>query len=189
MVRPSERCLRPRRSAALPCRHRRDATISVVGDGRLTLAVDGVAGTTAECIVIARQVEVILPLVGTMTIKVVGVEVRHDTFGRGFGQVADAVVGHRDCRGRVGVGCRDELPSIVVRVVGDDAAGPGAAGKFAVRGIGVRRPLAVGVEFIRHTTRGFVVEPTGRVAVSERLISVGGHRVLFAPISLIGTNT
>ena len=83
MVRPSERCLRPRRSAALPCRHRRDATISVVGDGRLTLAVDGVAGTTAERIVVARQVEVVLPLVGAMTVDVIGVEVRHDTFGRG----------------------------------------------------------------------------------------------------------
>ena len=49
----------------------------------MTLAVDGVAGTTAERIVVARQVEVVLPLVGAMTVDVIGVEVRHDTFGRG----------------------------------------------------------------------------------------------------------
>ena len=57
------------------------------------------------------------------------------------------------------------MPGVVVRVVGGDAAGPGSASELAIRRVGVRRPLAIGVEFIRHTTRRFVVEPAGRVAL------------------------
>ena len=90
-------------------------------------AVDCVAGGTAEGVVETGQLEVVLPLVGAMAVEIVGVEVRDDTGGGGFGQVADAVIGHGDCRGRVGVGRRDELSRVIVGIVGDDAACPNAA--------------------------------------------------------------
>ena len=104
-------------------------------------AVDGVARGAAEGVVIARQVEVILPFVGAVADDVVSVEVRDDARRSCFGQVANAVVGYGDCRGRVGVGRQDELPGVVVGVVGYDTARPSATSEFAVGGIVVARPL------------------------------------------------
>ena len=46
--------------------HRRDSTVGVVGDGRLADAVDRVARGAPEGVVVARQVEVILPFVGAV---------------------------------------------------------------------------------------------------------------------------
>ena len=43
--------------------------------------------------------EVVLPLVRAVADDVVSVEVGDDASGGGFGQVADAVIGHGDCRG------------------------------------------------------------------------------------------
>ena len=140
-------------------------------------AVDRVAGGTTEGVVIARQVEVVLPLVGAMAVDVVSVEVRHDTCGCRVDEVANAVVGHGDGRGDTVVvifGAR-QIARVVVRVVGCNATRPGATGEFAVGRVGVRRALAVGVHLVRHTTRRFVVEPTGHVAIRERLVAVGGH--------------
>ena len=143
-------------------------------------AVDRVAGGTAEAVVIARQIEVVLPLVGAMALKIIGVEVGDNASGSCVNEVSNAVVGHGDRRGRVGVGRRDELSRVVVRVVGCDAARPGAACEFAVGGVVIARPLSVGVEFVGHAARWFVVEPAGRVAVGERLVAVGRHCDLVA---------
>ena len=109
--------------------HRRDATERIVGDGRLAGAVDRVAGGTAEAVVIARQVEVVLPLVGAMTVEVVGVEVRDDAGGCRVDQIADAVVDHGDRRSEtiVVVFGACQLTRVIVGVVGDDAARPSAA--------------------------------------------------------------
>ena len=90
-------------------------------------AVDRVARGAADGVVVARQVEVVLPLVGAMAVDVVSVEVRHDTCGCRVDEVANAVVGHGDGRGRVGVGRRDELSRVIIGIVGDDAACPNAA--------------------------------------------------------------
>lgn len=84
--------------------HCRDAAASVIANDRLTIAVDGVAGVAAEGVVVARQVEVVLPLVGAVAVDVIGVEISHNTRRRRFGHVADAVVRHRDCRGGIRVG-------------------------------------------------------------------------------------
>ena len=81
--------------------HCRDSAKGVIANDRLTGAVDGVAGVAAEGVVVARQVEVVLPLVGAVAVDIVGVEVRDDIGGCRFGHVADAVVRHRDCRSGV----------------------------------------------------------------------------------------
>jgi len=70
--------------------------MGVVGDGGLAGAVDRVAGGAAECIVVARQVEVILPLVRTVADEVVGEEVRDNACRGRADEVADAVVRHCD---------------------------------------------------------------------------------------------
>ena len=170
MISPSE----------LPVRahlHRREAATGVVREGRPALAVEGIARRASEAVVEARDLEVILPLVGAVAVEVVGVKVRDDTGGRGVDEVADAVIGHGDGRGDTVVvifgAC--QIARVIVGVVGDDASRPRAAGELAVGGIGVGRALAVGVEFVGHAARWFVVEPAGRVAVSERLVAVGGH--------------
>ena len=104
-----------------------------------------------------------------MAVDVVSVEVRDNARGCRFGEVTYAVVGHRNGRGIVGVGCRDELPGVVVGVVGGDAACPSATSKFAVGGVVVRRALAVGVHLVRHAARRFVVEPAGGVSTKGKI--------------------
>jgi len=104
-------------------------------------AVDRVTGETTKGVVVARQVEVVLPLVGAMALKIIGVEIRDNASGSCVNEVSNAVVRHGDGRGIVGVGCRDELPGVVVGVVGYDTARPGAAGELAVGGVRVRRAL------------------------------------------------
>ena len=163
----------------------------------MTLAVDGVARGTTEGVVIARQVEVVLPLVRAMALKIIGVEIRHDTGGCRIDEIADAVIGHGYGRGVVGVGRRDELPRVIVSVVGCDATRPGAASEFAIGRVGVARALSVGVEFVRHAARRFVVEPASGVASVRgaegvapyhrdvRLLAVGRHRDLVA-VGVVG---
>ena len=144
----------------------------------MTCAVDRVASRTTEGVVVARQIEIVLPLVRAMAVEIVGVEVGDDARGRGIDEVADAVVRHGDGRGDTVVvifGAR-QIARVVVRVVGCNATRPGATGEFAVGRVGVRRALAVGVHLVRHTTRRFVVEPTGHVAIRERLVAVGRHQ-------------
>ena len=150
-------------------------------------AVDCVAGGTAEGVVIARQIEVVLPLVRAVALKIIGVEVRDDAGGRGIDEVTDAVVRHCDGRGHAIVvifGAR-EITGVILGVVGDDAARPSAASEFAVGGVVIARALAVGVEFVGHAARRFVVEPAGGVAASERLVAVGRHCDLVA-VNVIG---
>ena len=140
--------------------------------------VDRVAGGTTKGVVVARQVEVVLPLVGAVANDVVGVEVRDDARRRRGGQVADAVVRHADGRGDTVVvifGAR-EITGVVVGVVGDDATRPGAAREPAVGRVRIRRAAPVRVDLVRDEARGRVKEPARRVAVCERLVSVGRHR-------------
>ena len=122
-----------------------------------------------------------------MAVDVVSVEVRDDASGRRVDEVADAVVRHADGRGHTVVVIFDarQITRVIVGVVGYDTARPRAASEFAVWGIRVRRALAIGVKFVRHAARGFVVEPTGGVAVGKRFIPVGGHRDLVA-VSVVG---
>ena len=153
----------------------------------MTFAVDRVAGGAAEGVVVARKIEVVLPLVGAMAVEIVGVDVRDDAGGRGIDEVTDAVVRHCDGRGHAIViifGAR-EITGVIIGVVGDDAARPSAASEFAVGSVVIARALAVGVEFVRHTARRFVVEPAGGVAVRKRLIAIGGHRDLVA-VGVVG---
>ena len=160
--------------------HCRNSAKGVIANDRLTGAVDGVAGIAAEGVVMARQVEVVLPLVGAVTVDIVGVEVRDDIGGCRFGHVADAVIRHRDGRGRIRVGRRDELTGCVVSIVSDDTARPGAAGELAVGRVGVGRALPVGVDLVRHAARGFVIEPARRVTDAGGEVAVGRHRRLVA---------
>ena len=156
-------------------------------------AVDRVAGGATEGVVVARQVEVVLPLVGAMAVDVVSVEVGNDAGGGGFGQVADAVIRHGDGRGDTIVvvfGAR-QIARVVVGVVGGDTPCPNAAGKLAVGGVRVRRALAIGVDLVRHASRQLVIMP-GRDITSRRgrsprptvrLVAVGGHRDLIAALT------
>jgi len=139
----------------------------------------------AEGVVIARQVEVVLPLVGAMALKIVGVEVGDDARRSCFGEVADAVIGHRNRRRRVGIGRRDELSRVVVGVVGRNAARPDATREFSVGCVCVRGSLPVGVDLVRDEPRRLVVEPAGDVAVRKRLVAVGRHRDLVA-VDVVG---
>ena len=68
----------------------------------------------------------------------------------------------------------------IIGVVGDNASRPGAAGEFAVGGIRVGRALPVGVDLVRHTARGFVIEPARRVTDAGGEVAVGRHRRLVA---------
>ena len=112
--------------------HRRDATERIVGDGRLARTVDRVAGGTTKGVVVARQVEVVLPLVRAAADDVVGVEVGDDAYRGCFGQIADAVVGHRDHRRAVGVDGGRQVARRVIGVVRRDAARPCARHKPCV---------------------------------------------------------
>ena len=157
--------------------HCDDSAVGVVGDGRLAGAVDGVAGGATEGVVETGQLEIVLPLVGAMSVEIVGVEIRDNASGSCVNEVSNAVVRHADGRGDTVVvifGAR-EITGVIVGVVGCNAARPNAARQFAVWGVRVRRAFPVGVYLVRHAARRFVVEPAGRVAVSERLVAVGGH--------------
>ena len=107
----------------------------------MTLAVDGVARGASEGVVIARQVEVVLPLVGAVADEVVGVEIRDNASGSCVNEVSNAVVRHGDGRGRVGVFGAREITRVVVGVVGDDTSRPRAASEFAVGRVRVGRAL------------------------------------------------
>ena len=81
-----------------------------------------------------------------------------------------AVVGERDGRRAVGVDGVSQGAVVVVAVRRDDSARPGA-----------RRELAVGVDLVRHASRGFVVEPSRRVARGV-YVTVSRHRDLVAEL-------
>ena len=123
--------------------HRGNTADRIVGDGGLTGAVDRVAGGTTKGVVVARQVEAILPFVRAKALKIIGVEVRDDARRSCFGEVSDTVVRHADGRGYtvVVIFSAREITGVVVGVIGCDAARPNAARQFTVGGIGVARPL------------------------------------------------
>ena len=83
----------------------------------------------------------------------------------GFNLTAKGIVDERDRGCIIGVdGVREAAP-VVVGVVGDDAACPGALRELAVGSIGVGRPFAVGIDLVSHRAGGDVVEPGGDVAL------------------------
>ena len=74
---------------------------------------------------------------------------------------------------------------IIVRIVGDNAARPGALRELTVGGVGVGRAFAVGIDFVGHCTGSDVVEPGGCITDGRHggrpsRVAEGGHRGLVA---------
>ena len=149
----------------------------VIGDGLLAFPIDGVAHITPVSVI--------------MTGEGLGIEPR-DLFGGKLAEgiisegssadgvssgslAAHRVVGVGDIGSGVGVVDGEELTPVVVSISGDDAAGVGAGGEFAVVGIGVGQPLAVGIGLGKEDARGLIVRPRGGVTDAGSLVAIGRH--------------
>ena len=94
--------------------------------------MEGIACRAAEGVVAAGDLDAVLDFVCAEPGDVVGVEVGAHHGGDCRDEVANAVVGHRDCRRAVGVDGVRERAGTVVGICSHDAARPGARREPAV---------------------------------------------------------
>ena len=102
----------------------------------------------------------------------------------GFGLAAESIVRKRNCRSTIRVDCVGKVAPVVVGVIGCYATRPDATRELAVRGVGVGRALAIGIDFVGHRAGGDVVEPGGCITrcgrIGNKTFAEGCHRGLVA---------